>query len=59
MINNLKAVRAWKYRLLLLVKPRKSELNAWNICCTGFSQYFTACVAPVFCFCAYVNMRLF
>jgi len=37
-------------RLLLLVKLRKSELNAWNKCCTGFSQYFTACVAPVFVF---------
>jgi len=38
---------------------RKSELNAWNKCCTGFSQYFTACVAPGFCFCLYVNMTFF
>jgi len=49
-INNLKAVWAWKYRLLLLVKLRISELNAWEKCCTGLSQYFTACAAPVFLF---------
>ena len=37
------------------IKLRKSELNAWNKCCTGFSQYFTACVVPVFCFYVYVK----
>jgi len=42
--------------MLLIVKLRKSELNAWNKCCTGFSQYFTACVASVFCFYVYVNL---
>jgi len=49
-INNPKAVQAWKYRLLLLLKLRKSEWNAWNKFCTGFSQYITACVAPGFDF---------